>query len=110
VDILPSRAARGKSAAVNWGLRFARHSLIAIYDADNKPEPGALRPLVDRTDPRLKPGRHGWNVPVMNRYRNLLTRFLNVEGISFQWIVQAGRWMLMRFVTLSGTNYVIRRE
>jgi cellulose synthase/poly-beta-1,6-N-acetylglucosamine synthase-like glycosyltransferase len=47
---------------------------------------------------------------VVNRYRNLLTRFLNVEGISFQWIVQAGRWMLMRFVTLPGTNYVIRRE
>jgi hypothetical protein len=25
---------------------------------------------------------------VVNRYRNLLRRFLNVEGISFQWIVQ----------------------
>ena len=47
---------------------------------------------------------------VVNRYRNLLTRFLNLDGISFQWIVQAGRWMLMRFVTLPGTNYVIRRD
>ena len=110
VDIPASRAARGKSAALNCGLGFARHSLIAIYDADNMPEPGALRPLVEELIHDSKLGATVGMYRVVNRYRNLLTRFLNVEGISFQWIVQAGRWMLMRFVTLPGTNYMIRRE
>ncbi len=44
-----------------------------------------------------------------NRKRAFLTRFLNIEGIGFQWILQAGRWMLMRLTTLPGTNYVIRK-
>ncbi len=44
-----------------------------------------------------------------NRRRALLTRFVNIEGIGFQWIVQAGRWMLMRLTMLPGTNYVIRK-
>jgi cellulose synthase/poly-beta-1,6-N-acetylglucosamine synthase-like glycosyltransferase len=109
VDIPASRAARGKSAALNYGLRFARHPFLAIYDADNTPEPGALRPLVEELARDSSLGAAVGMYRVVNRYRNLLTRFLNVEGISFQWIVQAGRWMLMRFVTLPGTNYVIRR-
>jgi cellulose synthase/poly-beta-1,6-N-acetylglucosamine synthase-like glycosyltransferase len=46
----------------------------------------------------------------LNRCKNLLTRFLNIEGVGFQWIVQAGRWGLMRFTGLPGTNYVIRRS
>jgi len=46
----------------------------------------------------------------LNRRRHWLTRFVNIEGISFQWMIQAGRWMLMRFCSLPGTNYVIRRE
>jgi cellulose synthase/poly-beta-1,6-N-acetylglucosamine synthase-like glycosyltransferase len=46
----------------------------------------------------------------VNRRRNLLTNFLNIEGIGFQWIIQAGRWMLMRFSALPGTIYVIRRS
>ena len=44
-----------------------------------------------------------------NRHRALLTRFLNIESIGFQWILQAGRWMLMRLTMLPGTNYVIHK-
>ncbi len=110
LDVPSEQAARGKAAALNFGLGHARFPVLAVYDADNTPEPGALRPLVEELvrDPRL-----GGTVGVyraMNRRRNLLTRFLNIEGIGFQWILQAGRWMLMRLGTLPGTNYVIRRD
>jgi cellulose synthase/poly-beta-1,6-N-acetylglucosamine synthase-like glycosyltransferase len=88
VDIPDIRAARGKSAALNWGLRLARHSLIAMYDADNMPEPGALRPLVEELIHDSSLGATVGMYRVVNRYRNLLRRLLNVEGISFQWIVQ----------------------
>ncbi len=103
-------AARGKSGALNYGLSQAGHGVIAIYDADNMPEPGALRPLAERLvlDPKL--GAAIGMYRAWNRKRALLTRFLNIEGIGFQWILQAGRWMLMRLTTLPGTNYVMRRE
>ena len=110
VDIPGEMAGRGKGAALNFALRHARYPVLAIYDADNTPEPGALRPLVEElmADERLAAATGLYRA--VNRHRNLLTRFLNIEGIGFQWIVQAGRWMLMRFATLPGTNYVIRRE
>lgn len=110
IDVPPEEAARGKAAALNCGLRRARHPLLAVYDADNVPEAGSLRPLVEElvADPRLTAAIGMYRAG--NRHRNLLTRFLNIEGIGFQWIVQAGRWTLLRFTTLPGTNYVIRRE
>src|SRR5579871_64794 len=41
-------SARGKSGALNYALTQAKHPLIAIYDADNLPEPSAIRPLVEQ--------------------------------------------------------------
>ncbi len=109
LEVPAALAARGKAAALNCGLRHARHPVLAIYDADNTPEPGALRPLAAELvrDPTL--GAALGMYRAVNRRRNLLTRFLNIEGIGFQWIVQAGRWALMHLATLPGTNYVIRR-
>jgi cellulose synthase/poly-beta-1,6-N-acetylglucosamine synthase-like glycosyltransferase len=110
LDVPPALAARGKAAALNYGLRQARHPVLAIYDADNTPEPSALKPLITElmADERL--GAVVGMYRAVNRRRNLLTNFLNIEGIGFQWIIQAGRWMLMRFTALPGTNYVIRRS
>lgn len=109
VEVPAAVAARGKSGALNFALRQATHPVLAIYDADNMPEPGALRPLAERLvlDPTL--GAAIGMYRAWNRKRAFLTRFLNIEGIGFQWILQAGRWMLMRLTTLPGTNYVIRR-
>lgn len=111
VVTVPEPVARqGKSGALNYGLSQARHALIAVYDADNTPEPGALRPLVEalEADPGL--GAAVGMYRAVNRHRNWLTRFLNIEGIGYQWIVQAGRWSLLRFTALPGTNFVIRRS
>jgi cellulose synthase/poly-beta-1,6-N-acetylglucosamine synthase-like glycosyltransferase len=102
-------SARGKSGALNYALSQARHPLIAIYDADNLPEPGAIRPLALQLvrNPNLAAAVGMYRA--WNRRRALITRFVNIEGIGFQWMVQAGRWMLMRLTMLPGTNYVIRK-
>jgi len=102
-------SARGKSGALNYALSRARHPLIAIYDADNLPEPGALRPLAVQLlrHPQLAAAVGMYRA--WNRRRALITRFVNIESIGFQWMVQAGRWMLMRLTMLPGTNYVIRK-
>src|ERR1017187_5639874 len=103
-------SARGKSGALNYALTQARHPLIAIYDADNLPEPGAIRPLAEQIVRYPKLAAAVGMYRAWNRRRALITRFVNIEGIGFQWMVQAGRWMLMRLTMLPGTNYVIRKS
>jgi len=102
-------SARGKSGALNYALSQARHPLLAIYDADNLPEPGALRPLAVQLVRNPKLAAAVGMYRAWNRRRALITRFVNIEGIGFQWMVQAGRWMLMRLTMLPGTNYVIHK-
>jgi len=108
--IPPNEGGRGKGAALNRALPLAKHDLIAIYDADNQPEPSALRYLALQftLDPKL--GAALGKFRCLNRMKNILTRFINIEGLSFQWIVQAGRWKLLKIATLPGTNFIARRD
>jgi len=110
LEVPAELSARGKAGALNFGLRCARYSVLAVYDADNAPEPDALRPLAAELVANKSFGAVIGMYRAVNRRRNLLTRFLNIEGIGFQWIVQAGRWTLMQLTTLPGTNYLIRKE
>jgi cellulose synthase/poly-beta-1,6-N-acetylglucosamine synthase-like glycosyltransferase len=100
----------GKSAALNRGLAIARFENIAVYDADNTPEPGALRDLAGQLADNPNVGAVIGTFRTVNRNRNILTRMISIEGLSYQWIVQAGRWMLLRVCTLPGTNLLIRRS
>ena len=109
VNVPPGEGGRGKSRALNIGLTHTEAGLIAVYDADNTPEPPALRYLVAQLLLHPDLGAVLGKFRTVNRDRNLLTRFINVETLSFQSIVQAGRWKLFRVSTLPGTNFVIRR-
>jgi cellulose synthase/poly-beta-1,6-N-acetylglucosamine synthase-like glycosyltransferase len=108
--IPPEFAARGKSAALNRGLAECRHDIIGIFDADNMPEKDSVLHLARQlmADPLL--GAVIGKFRCINRKKNLLTRFINLESLAFQWIVQAGRWNMLRMSTLPGTNYLIRRK
>ncbi|MFA5976606.1 MAG: glycosyltransferase family 2 protein [Elusimicrobiota bacterium] len=110
IHIPREEGGRGKAAVLNCGVKLARHSLIAIFDADNQPEPESLRYLAAQfvMEPTL--GAALGKFRTQNRNRNLLTRFINIEGLSFQWIVQAGRWKLLKIATLPGTNFIVRKE
>jgi cellulose synthase/poly-beta-1,6-N-acetylglucosamine synthase-like glycosyltransferase len=109
-DIPKEHSARGKSAALNRGLMECRHDVIGVFDADNVPERDSVLHLARQlaTDNRL--GAVIGKFRCINRRRNLLTRFINLESLAFQWIVQAGRWRLLRVATLPGTNYLIHRS
>lgn len=101
---------KGKSNALNIGLQQARGSVISIYDADNTPEKSALRILVAE----LLQDDHYAAVIGKFRTRNknasILTRFINIETLAFQWMAQAGRQQLFGLCTIPGTNYVVRRS
>jgi len=107
LDIPASAGGRGKSSTLNRAFRKARGEAIAVYDADNLPEADALRLLAWAlvSDRRLAAVTGKFRA--YNAGRNLLTRFINLESIAFQWLIQAGRWFFLRISTLPGTNYII---
>ncbi len=100
----------GKSNALNIGFSVASGSVIAIYDADNTPEPKALRLLVENLLADDKLGAVIGKFRTRNRNASLLSRFVNIETLSHQCMNQAGRYFFFKLCTIPGTNYVIRRR
>jgi cellulose synthase/poly-beta-1,6-N-acetylglucosamine synthase-like glycosyltransferase len=101
---------KGKSNALNIGLAQSKGAFIAIYDADNTPEKSALGELVHSIVNDPQAGAVIGKFRCRNRNRNLFTRFINIEGLYFQWMAQAGRWQLLKLCTIPGTNFIIRRN
>ncbi|MCE3203891.1 glycosyltransferase family 2 protein [Paenibacillus sonchi] len=101
---------KGKSNALNIGFTRSRGELIAIYDADNTPERTALRYLVAEIMNDATLGAVIGKFRTRNRDASLLTRFINIETLSFQWMAQAGRWKLFKLCTIPGTNFIMRRS
>lgn len=100
---------KGKSNALNIGYQRCLGEFIAIYDADNTPEQDALRLLAEELILHEDLGAVIGKFRTRNRDASLLTRFINIETLSFQWMAQAGRWKLFRLCTIPGTNFIIRR-
>lgn len=101
---------RGKSRALNLGLRQTDAEYVAVYDADNTPDASALKYLMANMLMDNSLGAVLGKFRTVNRDRNLLTRFINIETLSFQSMLQAGRWKLFRISTLPGTNFVVRHS
>ncbi|HEY4391135.1 MAG TPA: glycosyltransferase family 2 protein [Paenibacillus sp.] len=101
---------KGKSNALNIGFKQSKGEYIAIYDADNTPEKTALRYLVGEITHDKTLGAVIGKFRTRNRNASLLTRFINIETLSFQWMAQAGRWKLFKLCTIPGTNFIMRRE
>lgn len=101
---------KGKSNALNIGYQRCQGDFIAIYDADNTPEPDALRLLAEELILHKDLGAVIGKFRTRNRDASLLTRFINIETLSFQWMAQAGRWKLFQLCTIPGTNFIIRRS
>jgi cellulose synthase/poly-beta-1,6-N-acetylglucosamine synthase-like glycosyltransferase len=109
-DVPAGEGGKGKSRALNLGLKMARSDFIAIYDADNTPAPDALKYLVAQLLIHPELGAVLGKFRTVNKNSTLLTRFINIETLSFQSILQAGRWQLLKIATLPGTNFVIRKQ
>ncbi|MCT2536670.1 glycosyltransferase family 2 protein [Aquibacillus koreensis] len=106
----PPNGGKGKSGALNIGLRESTGEIICVYDADNTPEPDAVFWLVQGLQNDNKAGAIVGKFRVTNANKNLLTRLINIETITFQWLAQAGRWFWFKMTTIPGTNFAIRRS
>jgi cellulose synthase/poly-beta-1,6-N-acetylglucosamine synthase-like glycosyltransferase len=107
---VPPGENQGKARVLNYGLGRVTTPFISVYDADNRPEPQALRRLISRAlaEPGLA-GSVGY-VRTLNLGRNLLTRMIGLEFMVFQLLMQCGRWYLFKIGSLTGTNYVLRSD
>lgn len=106
----PPYAGRGKSGALNSGLVAATGEYIVVYDADNQPEEDAVYYLAQALQNDQKAGAVDGKFRVLNANKNMLTSFINIETITFQWLAQAGRWFWFKLTTIPGTNFAIRRS
>lgn len=103
-------AGRGKPGALNQGLRHATGEMIVVYDADNTPERKAVYYLALALQNTPGAGAVVGKFRVINARQSLLTRFINVETIMFQWLAQAGRYRWFGITTIPGTNFIIYRH
>lgn len=101
---------KGKSNALNIGFEKCCGEYIVIYDADNTPAKDALQLLVSEIVSNPLLGAVIGKFRTRNKSANLLTRFINIETLAFQWMAQAGRWKLLKLCTIPGTNFIIRRK
>jgi cellulose synthase/poly-beta-1,6-N-acetylglucosamine synthase-like glycosyltransferase len=106
-DVPAGEGGRGKSRALNLGMQRISSEIVAIYDADNTPEKDALRYLVAQLLTNSELGAALGKFRTVNKDVNLLTKFINIETLSFQSMLQAGRWQMHNIATLPGTNFVI---
>lgn len=106
-DVPVGEGGRGKSRALNLGVRRVTSDVIAIYDADNTPDSRALRYLVAQLLEHAELGAALGKFRTVNKNINLLTKFINIETLSFQSMLQAGRWQMHNVATLPGTNFVM---
>lgn len=101
---------KGKSNALNIGLQKTSGEYVVVYDADNTPERKSLRYLVYTILSNDSYGAVVGKFRTRNKARNLLTKFINLEGLNFQWMAQGGRWKLLGISTIPGTNFIIKRK
>jgi len=110
LNVPKDRAGRGKSAALNFGLKHTKYEILAVYDADNIPHKNALLHLALNLVQNPNLAAVTGKFRAYNKHHNLLTRFINIESIAFQWIIQAGRWFFLKISLLPGTNFIIRKS
>jgi cellulose synthase/poly-beta-1,6-N-acetylglucosamine synthase-like glycosyltransferase len=108
-DVPQGQGGKGKSRALNLGVKQVQSEVIAIYDADNTPDSKSLYYLVAQLISHKELGAVIGKFRTVNKNRNLLTRFINIETLSFQSMLQAGRWQMHNIATLPGTNFVMWR-
>jgi glycosyltransferase XagB len=107
---VPPAEPRTKPKALNFGLTLARGQLIAVYDAEDEPEPLQLRRAA-KTLQRLGPevGCLQAKLVYRNPLQNLITRWFTLEYAMWFSFFLPGLASLRAPIPLGGTSNHFRR-
>lgn len=109
VRLLHKPLSNGKPSAINYALKHARGEIVAVFDADNVPEPDTLKKAVAYfSDPSVAAvqGR----LYSINADENMLTKFVSYEEAVWCEAYLRGKDALGLFVHLKGSCQFIRRD
>jgi len=99
----------GKPSALNFGFQQAHGDIVAIFDADNVPEPDVLLRAVKYFDDHSVAAVQG-TTSVINADENMLTKFISYEEAVWLKSYLQGKDALNLFVPLTGSCQFIRRD
>ncbi|MGH9064163.1 MAG: glycosyltransferase family 2 protein, partial [Acidimicrobiales bacterium] len=109
--IVPAAQPRTKPKALNYGLGLARGSLVAIYDAEDRPDPLQLRRAVAAFRSHVPPSVACLQASLSyyNAGQNRITRWFTAEYLTWFTRLLPGLVRLGAPVPLGGTSNHIRR-
>ncbi len=109
--IVPVGQPRTKPRAMNYGLNFARGSIIGVYDAEDAPEPDQIAKVADRflNLPPEVVCLQG-QLDYYNPTHNWLSRCFTLEYATWFRLILPGVQRLGLFVPLGGTTLFFRRD
>ncbi len=98
-----------KAGALDNGLKYAKGSLIAVFDADFLPQESFLRTVVHHfADPKVGCVQARWGH--LNRETSILTRVQALMLDGHHMVENRARFAAGRFFNFSGTGGIWRRE
>jgi len=98
----------GKGIALNHGVKLAKGSYLLILDSDGILSPNFIEnamPLFDKGFAAVQ-----GKISSSNRYYNLQTKMLSLEGEMFSTPFMAIRYLFDRRTPLGGTGFIIQKE
>jgi cellulose synthase/poly-beta-1,6-N-acetylglucosamine synthase-like glycosyltransferase len=99
----------GKPSALNRALKYAKGEIVAIFDADNVPEPNALINVAKYFENSLVAAVQGRQHSI-NANVNMLSRFISYEEAVRYEAYLRGKDLLNLFVPLTGSCYFVRKR
>jgi cellulose synthase/poly-beta-1,6-N-acetylglucosamine synthase-like glycosyltransferase len=99
----------GKPSALNFGFKQAKGDIVAVFDADNVPEPDVLMKVAKYFDDPSVAAVQG-TTPIINADENMLAKFISYEEAVWLKIYLQGKDALDLFVPIAGSCQFIRRD
>ncbi len=111
VVTVPPGAIQTKPRAMNYALPFCRGEIVGVYDAEDLPDPGQIRAVVQHLmeAPREVACVQGY-LDFYNTNRNWLSRCFTIEYAVWFRVVLHGVQRLGLPIPLGGTTLFFRRE
>lgn len=108
IKIYHREASNGKGDALNFAFRQSSGEIIATFDADDVPEPEAVKKALRYFDRPETGAVHGYH-RTLNLRESIVSRLAAYETFLYR-LANDGKYKLKLFVTFSGSNTFFRRS